>query len=261
MEKADKYSLGMDFHNNSKEPMSPTSFDPKIPYKIYHNARSLSMEKNDVSEAMQLQDDFLRVLLMRKSTRCFAKSPVDSHTLAKLLTMSLGLRNDENDSPRRTYASAGGRYPIEAYVVILRSASCSNQKDSSNTDDLKQGVYHYNVVDNTLEFIKAGDYSDEIKHFYRNQESHLDLNFPCLIIFSMVFLRSMEKYGEKGYRFALMDAGHMSQNLYLVAEYLGLGIVSLGGGAENDEFLDGILSLVSDEENAFYGFAVGAPNM
>jgi len=66
-------------------------------------------------------------------------------------------------------------------------------------------------------------------------------------------------YEERGYRFAMLDAGHMSQNLYLVASYLKLGIVALGGGAESDSKLDEMLRLLPNEESTFLGFAVGHP--
>ena len=75
----------------------------------------------------------------------------------------------------------------------------------------------------------------------------------------LVFNRTMDKYGERGYRFILLDAGHMSQNLYLVSSHLNLGVVALGAGTNNDNTLDAVLGLVSSQENAFYGFAIGHP--
>ena len=75
----------------------------------------------------------------------------------------------------------------------------------------------------------------------------------------MVFARSMEKYGERGYRFILLDAGHMSQNLYLAPEYLGLGAVALGAGMDSDANIDALLGLAGGVESVFYGFAVGLP--
>jgi hypothetical protein len=42
---------------------------------------------------------------------------------------------------------------------------------------------------------------------YFNQD--IISNFSYLIIFSMVSMRAMQKYGERGYRFILLDAGHM----------------------------------------------------
>jgi len=119
--------------------------------------------------------------------------------------------------------------------------------------------YHYNVVDNTLELIKAGDFSSNVSALYGNQKDAITTDYPCLILFSMVFDRTMGKYGDRGYRFILLDAGHMGQNLYLVSTYLKLGIVALGAGTENDNAFDDLLNLVHGEESVFYGFAVGHP--
>jgi len=244
----DKYSLALDYHENSKlfnQEYRP--YNQRISYKIYPSAKSISLDKNSLNAAQHDNDSFLQTLLSRQSIRSFTPENIDLSTLSRLLTLSCGLRDDRF----RTYASAGARYPIEVYIVILRS------------DDLDKGIYHYNIIDNTLELIKTGDYTQEMNDFYQNQVNAkvLMTDFPCLIFFSMVFERTMQKYGERGYRFALIDAGHMSQNLYLTATYLKLGLVALGGGAVSDNMLDDILGLLHCEENVFYGFAVGHPTV
>jgi SagB-type dehydrogenase family enzyme len=42
------------------------------------------------------------------------------------------------------------------------------------------------------------------------------------------------KYGERAYRFILLEAGHIAENLLLGAEYEGLGAVALGGFIDDD---------------------------
>lgn len=213
-------SLALNYHENTKFFSGSQPFDPKIQYKIYPNTKTIPLGKNSLNIEQQDGDSFLQTLLSRKSTRAFTPENIDLSTLGQLLTLSCGLKNDNSGFPFRTYASAGALYPIEVYAVILRS------------DDIQQGIYHYNVKDNTLELLRAGDYSETMNSFYRNQiNGIITSDFPCILLFSMVFDRSMEKYGERGYRFMLIDAGHMSQNLYLVATYLGLGIVALGAGS------------------------------
>ena len=242
-----KRSLALDFHENSKQVIPLQDFDANVQYKIYPCSKAIALDKNPCDSSMQNCDSFISTLLSRKSTRTFVSANISMSDMSKLLTLSFGLRNDASNSFLRTYASAGARYPIEVYVVVKRS------------DDLEKGIYHYNIKDNTLELIKKGDYTKEIDAFYSNQKDSITTNYPCLILFSIIFKRSMQKYGEKGYRFALLDAGHMSQNLYLVASYLNLGIVGLGAGADNDDTLDDILGLVSANENLFYGFFIGHP--
>jgi len=242
-----KHSLALQYHENTKAVPELQPYDTKMQYKIYPNAEAIPLEKNNTTMIGQDNKSFLHVLMSRKSIRAFTSDNINLETLSKLLTLSCGLNNDTENSIKRTYASAGGRYPIEVYVAIFRS------------DDMEKGLYHFNVINNTLELIKRGDYSKEIYDFYENQKSAITTDYPCLIMFSMVFKRSMEKYGERGYRFALLDAGHMSQNLYLVATYLNLGIVAIGAGMESDDKLDDMLGLVHNEENVFYSFATGIP--
>jgi len=66
----------------------------------------------------------------------------------------------------------------------------------------------------------------------------------------------MWKYGQRGYRYVWLDAGHLAQNLYLVADALGLGPVAIG--AFFDEELNELLRLPRDEEAA-YLVCIGHP--
>ena len=247
MKLPDRHSLALEYHENSKQPPSFKPFDHLVQYKIYCNSKRLLLGDSDFDLALQSGDSFLQTLLMRKSTRCFTSDNIGLSVLARLLQLSCGIIDKQKDVAKRTYASAGARYPIEVYVAVMRS------------DDMDMGIYHYNVIDNALELIKAGDYSDTLSVLYGNQT--YIANYPCLIFFALVFNRTMQKYGERGYRFALIDAGHMSQNLYLVAEYLKLGIVAIGASAVSDDKLDDMLGLAHSEENTFLSFAVGIPQL
>ena len=244
----EKYSLALDYHENTKLIKGTTSYNPRIPYKVYPNTKTISLEKNDYNNETHEGDLFVKTLLKRKSTRSFSEENISVNELSRLLTLSCGLKNDTKDSFYRTYASAGGRYPIEVYVIVLRSS------------EMDKGIYHYNVFDNTLELVKVGECANEIKSFYTNMDEVIVTDYPCLILFSMVYRRTMDKYGDRGYRFILLDAGHMSQNLYLVATYLNLGIVAFGAGEQSDNTLDDMLGLHGNE-NAFYAFALGHPQL
>ncbi len=49
------------------------------------------------------------------------------------------------------------------------------------------------------------------------------------IVVTGVFWRSRFKYGLRGYRFVLLEAGHVGQNVVLAAAALGLPALPLGG--------------------------------
>ena len=55
------------------------------------------------------------------------------------------------------------------------------------------------------------------------------------------------RYGERGYRYLHLDAGHVCQNLYLSAEAIDCGVCAIA--AFDDDRLDELLEL--DGESAF----------
>jgi SagB-type dehydrogenase family enzyme len=72
-----------------------------------------------------------------------------------------------------------------------------------------------------------------------------------------MFWRSRFKYGARAYRFALMEAGHVGQNLLLAAAALGLGAVPLGGFYDRE--VDAFLGVDGIYEASLYLVPVGYP--
>ena len=75
------------------------------------------------------------------------------------------------------------------------------------------------------------------------------------IVMSSVMQRVKFKYGERGYRFALLEAGHIAQNILLAATSEELGAVPIGGFF--DDRLNDILGLDGLEEIVIYSVLVG----
>ena len=74
---------------------------------------------------------------------------------------------------------------------------------------------------------------------------------------SAVFWRSRFKYGLRGYRFVLLEAGHAVQNLLLCAA--GLGIAALPVGGYYDRRLEALLDLDGVDEAVVYLVCLGRP--
>lgn len=196
-------------------------------------------------------------LRCRKSIRDFSTRPVSFEQISTLLYFSAGIKRRvrsrtskvASQVPLRFYPSAGARYPIETYVIVLRS------------DKLRRGVYHYNVKRNGLELVFPVVPRKDIKGiFVDNWVS----SAPIIVVLGAVFQRTQVKYGERGYRYTLIEAGHICQNMLLVAASIGLGACPLGG------FLDDKLNLLignSEEylkssdatERIVYSVAIGHP--
>ena len=103
----------------------------------------------------------------------------------------------------RAAPSAGALYPTELYVAVqgLRGP--------------EDGLYHYCPLRHRLERLRTG----------RVLDTGPDAGPAIRFFLSSVFQRSAWKYGPRAYRYCLLDAGHMAENLYLAARIHGLPAV------------------------------------
>ena len=69
-----------------------------------------------------------------------------------------------------------------------------------------------------------------------------------------VFWRSRFKYGPRGYRFTLLEAGHLVQNALLAATDLELAAMPVGGF--HDVLLDRLVGANGLDEASLYAVAV-----
>jgi len=63
------------------------------------------------------------------------------------------------------------------------------------------------------------------------------------------------RYGERGYRYLFLDAGHVCQNLYLAAEAIGCGVCAIG--AFDDEALNAAFDLDGESLFVIYAATLG----
>ncbi len=182
----------------------------------------------------------------RRSTRVFSKAPVTLQQLANLLRATLGPVEDQSAQGakpviRRPSPSAGGLYPLELYVLVR------------NVTGLEPGIYHYDAICDDLEIVSLCDWEQSAA------EAFLSWSFAknCGVLFclSAVFPRVQAKYGARGYRYALLEAGHAAQNLILCVEERGLASLCLGGF--HDARLNTLLNVDGAEEAALYAVAIG----
>ena len=77
----------------------------------------------------------------------------------------------------------------------------------------------------------------------------------CIILLSGVFGRTNIKYRERGYRYILFEAGHVAQNISLIATSIGLGSCCIGGFDDNK--VNEALDIKEYNEAALYALVVG----
>ncbi len=187
------------------------------------------------------------VLLSRRSRRELA-APISLGELGAVLRLALGpsaVIEDAEGLPvqaLRTWPSGGGLYPIEAYVVAQR------------VEGLAPGLYHFNPIAELLERIPSASGVDEtLRDGFFWQDFLMDA--AAVVVLAAVFHRTTSKYGERGYRLVLLDAGHAGQNLLLVAELLGLPALPVSGYC--DDSLGEALGLDGVDEAVAHTVALG----
>lgn len=210
----------------------------KIHFKTYPRLNRISFD-NIIITTSKLSE----VIRKRRSIRQFSGLPISKNELSSLLFLSCGLINfDKNlDESRRPYPSAGARYPLEVYPLIL------------NCGEIKKGLYHYNVKENSLELLLEKDLTDWIIKITGGEK--WIANATVVFIITGVLDRTRIKYGERGYRYALIEAGHLGQNICLLATELGLGSCALGGYIDSE--VDKLLDINLQKEFVLYLITVG----
>lgn len=239
-----KLSIGERFHYETSLTWSGALGDmfrakPKKPpqYKRYAEAEKVELPKPQY-RGMVLEE----AIEKRRSIRDYSKEAMGKTALSQLLYSAQGVTGKTYGHSLRSAPSAGALYPFEIYVVV------------NNVRDLPQGIYHYSVLDHSLELVKAGDFSGQITDGGLGQEMLGAANVTFVL--SAVFDRVRHKYGERGSRYTYIEAGHISQNIYLQAVSLGLGSVSVG--AFLDEKVNQLIGVDGRNEAVIYLHAVGS---
>lgn len=184
-------------------------------------------------------------LLARRSQRDFNGQPLDLKNLSQLLYYSAGITEKDADfnKTRRSYPSGGARYPLEVYPLVLKGYN-----------GLKEGIYHYNVKEHSLErLLEKKDLADDI--FPQAIWQEMVIRAPVVLVVSAVFKRTTMKYQDRGYKYVLLEAGHLGQNIYLTSTALGIRCCGLGGF--DDYRLNNLLDLDGEDEAVLYVFALG----
>lgn len=206
-------------------------------YKTYPRLQKTSLE------AMPPPADLFGVLTRRESRHNFVAQPLNAHDLSLILQFACGVTGKlDPDTSRRSYPSGGSLFPIEIYPLVLHQGQ-----------DIPAGLYHYNVKHHSLDHLWNREFTEE-------DLSKLFM-YPWVASASVVFIltailwRTQRKYGERGYRYVLLEAGHIGQNIYLVSEALGLKCCAVAG--TYDENIEKLLDVDGVTESVVYSLAVG----
>lgn len=179
------------------------------------------ISRNPAQALPRVQQSDLDHLLARRATcRNFDRGqPLSLEQLAGILQRVFSAQGQVTvDSGavflKKNAPSAGGLHCVEAYLLIRR------------VDGVASGLYHYHPVDHALELIAARDEHElDALAVTMVAGQHWFADAPVLVVMAPRYERLFWKYRNhaKAYRAMILDAGHLSQLLFLCATEMGLG--------------------------------------
>ncbi len=180
-------------------------------------------ERVDARQRLSLQrppHSALDALTERRVTcRNFDAHPLAQADFSAVLYRAFGARAVSDYAPgvqllKKSSPSAGGLHAVEAYLLVQSVAG------------IAAGLYHYHPTDHALEplhLLSADEAATLARTFVAAQAYYAQA--PVLIALCARFHRNFWKYRNhaKAYRAVILDAGHLSQTLYLAATESNLG--------------------------------------
>ncbi len=201
-------------------------------------ATTRAVRGNRQRDTVQLPPAALpRGLAREPSASAFDGRALELRSLAIVLHAAYGVV----DEPRRSIPSAGALYPLELYPVTARVGG------------IEAGVYHFDPRRHVLEVVRTGAVHGELADCCALPG--LVDGAAAVVLVAAVFWRTRFKYGLRGYRFALLEAGHCAQNILLAANALGIAALPLGGFY--DARAEALIDVDGVEEAVVYAVAIG----
>lgn len=147
--------------------------------------------------------------LKRRSCRRFSQVPISVDLIGSICYYGYSIH--EHHVP-----SGGGLYPLKIYVLV-----------EMNQEGMPVGYYEYDAEnDNLVLFYDTVD-KEQLMHCFNSEE--LAYGSSVQIVIAADLGRQTYKYGNRGYRLTLLEAGHVAENICLFCSEKNLGTCELGG--------------------------------
>ncbi|NDY43355.1 SagB/ThcOx family dehydrogenase [Dissulfurirhabdus thermomarina] len=173
-----------------------------------------------------------QALAARRSVRAFAPGPLPPAALSQLLWAAQGITGP--GPAYRTAPSGGALHPLDVYAV----------SGEGGVAGLPAGVYRYRPQGHEISRVAAGDRRRDLAAASLGQWWMAEA--PAAFVFTVEYARITGKYGTRGIRYALVEAGCAAQGLLLAAVALGLGGTLVG--AFRDAEVQAVLGLPPPHE-------------
>jgi SagB-type dehydrogenase family enzyme len=208
----------------------------RVEYKSYPRFPKIVLPKDrDITGVF-------KTIQRRRSDRNFDKRPISLTQISDLLRFSCGVTSNARGVERRAQPSGGHLYPIEVYPLIF-----------TRGEGLPAGIYHYNVREHALDRLWQKQFSaEDIKSMFLYPWAQ---EASAAFVLTGVFRRNQQKYGERGYRQILVEAGAVLQNIYLISTELGLRCTAID--AVDETQIEREIDVDGIDESAIVSVMVG----
>ncbi len=193
---------------------------------------------------LEMKNNLIDVIRDRKSSRVYTQETMTLDELSFLLWATQGIKEIRGKAYAtiRTVPCGGARHQFETYLLVR------------NVEGLENGAYHYLPMEHALEFLYPVESMEEkINASMCDQRWCSKAN--VVFYWSIVAYRVEWRYGIYAHRPALIDVGHVGQNLYLACSGLGLGCCAIA--SFDDQICSDIFGLDGQEEFVVYAVPVG----
>jgi len=167
---------------------------------------SLQLDNDSIPQDSMPQDSIEKVISRRGSTRQFSRQSISLSQLSLMLDRATrGIPAD--------FLEPLGSHLNDLYLIV------------NNVDGLAAGAYVYHWESKTLELLKPGDFRD--KAGFLGLDQQLPADAAVEVFFLADLKKILERYGNRGYRAAQLEAGILGGKLYLAAYAQRLGASGL----------------------------------
>jgi SagB-type dehydrogenase family enzyme len=168
----------------------------------------------------------------RRTIRSYLSKSLTLEQLSQIFWAAQGITEDRGY--KRSAPSGGALYPMDIYAIV----------GDNGVQGLKAGIYHYDPHNHSAVLIVEGDFRKDVARTALSQMWMASA--PLNLVITSEYRRITRKYGARGERYAMIEAGHIGQNIFLQAEALGLraGIV----GAFHDDDIIRVMNIARSHE-------------
>lgn len=200
--------------------------------EVFMNSKAYAQTNDEVIALPQVRpesDSFTGLMYERRSIRSFASGQITKEQLSHVLFAAQGITRN---NWYRTVPSAGALYPLELYLVC------------GEVSGLETGVYRYRPHGHELVQVTSDDKRQALARQAYQQMWVAEAQ--AVVVICSVYERVTGKYGQRGERYAHIEAGCAAQNVSLAGYNIGLGSTVVG--AFSDQGVAEVIKAGEDEQ-------------